>query len=351
MSDVGKKRQFSKVMRDANSLYLKAEQSDEQQINVGFILLENFSMMAFTAAVDTLVTANLVQSETLFKVSTFGLSTTAVTSDLGIDISTQGNIGQIALRGPSALNILVVCGGFRCSLKTQPSLNYLLKNAHQQQIILGGIWNGVISLAQAHLLNDTPCALHPDNHALMREQFENVQLSDKSFVVTPKRISCADALSAMDMMLDTIEQLKGQEIVRAVREILSCNRSQDQDGAKLVQNGDNQDLPPMLRNAIQLMNSNIEEPLAIEELAQYLSTSRRQIERLFKLHLDTSPSRHYLEIRLTYARRLLVQSEDSITNIAIACGFVSSNHFSNCFRDYFKMPPSTARKQQQNKSI
>lgn len=345
MSVAGKQRQFSKVMRDANSLYLKEGQGAKRSINVGFILLEHFSMTAFTAAVDSLVTANLVQSDTLFQVSSFGLSTAAVTSDLGIEISTQGNIGQAPLRGDSSLDILIVCGGFRCSLKPQPALNHLLKSANQQQLILGGIWNGCIALAQAQLLDNQACALHPDNRALMQEQFEAVLLSDQSYVVNTKRISCADSISAMEMMLNTIEQSEGQEVVRAIREILSCNRVEENNGAKLVQHGDSQDLPPMLRNAIQLMNSNIEEPLAIEELAKYLDTSRRQIERLFKQHLDTSPSRHYLEIRLTHARRLLVQSTDSITNIALACGFVSSNHFSNCFRDYFKMPPSAVRKQ------
>ncbi|MEH6652193.1 MAG: helix-turn-helix domain-containing protein [Motiliproteus sp.] len=93
------------------------------------------------------------------------------------------------------------------------------------------------------------------------------------------------------------------------------------------------------------MGSNIEEPLTIDELASYANVSRRRVERLFQTHLDSSPSRYYLELRITHARRLLLQGTDSIANIAIASGFVSSTHFSHCFKDYFDLSPSQARQQ------
>ncbi|MEH6826468.1 MAG: helix-turn-helix domain-containing protein, partial [Motiliproteus sp.] len=74
-----------------------------------------------------------------------------------------------------------------------------------------------------------------------------------------------------------------------------------------------------------------------------IGVSRRRIERLFQTHLETTPSRYYLELRITQARRLLLQSNDSIANIAVACGFLSSTHFSHCFKDYFGASPSQAR--------
>jgi transcriptional regulator GlxA family with amidase domain len=103
-------------------------------------------------------------------------------------------------------------------------------------------------------------------------------------------------------------------------------------------------LPEALRSALQLMRANIEEPLTSEELAACVNLSRRQIERLFQSHLGTSPSRYYFELRLTQAQRLLVQTSDSITRISLACGFVSSSHFSNCFKDFFGESPSVVRK-------
>ncbi len=337
-------RDFSTSMQDTNSVYLAAKDSQTSTVNVGFVLLENFSMMSFTAAVDVLVTSNLVQSSTLFKVTSYALNSHSITSDLGIDITTTNRLSEISFSTDHHLDILVVCGGLRCSLQPDTSLTKLLKKAANHNILLGSIWSGAFALAYADVLQNKPFALHIDNHPLMQEKFPESLLCEQSFVCNSTHISCADALGALDMMLNVVEKTKGAASCRAVKEILSCNRSREGDAERLHQFGDHEQLPSLLRSAIQLMNSNIEEPICIDELAVYLQANRRQLERLFKQHLHTSPSRHYLEIRLTYARRLLVQSSDSITNIAIACGFVSSNHFSNCFRQYFKKPPSACRK-------
>jgi transcriptional regulator GlxA family with amidase domain len=80
--------------------------------------------------------------------------------------------------------------------------------------------------------------------------------------------------------------------------------------------------------------------LSIEDLALRAMDSRRQIDRLFQRFLKTTPSRYYLETRLTRARRLLQQTNQPITSIAIACGFTSAPHFSRCYREFFGVSPS-----------
>lgn len=343
MSEQSEKRQFTSALRDANSPFLPSQQRPDRSIRVGFVLLEHFSMMAFTAAVDALVTANLVNTAPLFSVSTYGMGSTAVRSDLGIDISCSSTLDRLSLEGPSAVDILLVCGGFRCALGEFRNLSQCLKTAARHEKIIGGLWNGTIPLAHAGLLDGQSCALHPDNHAFLQEQFPRVQLSDQAMVVDPTRLTSAGPNSALAMMLALIEQLQGADIVRAIREILSCDRASETSDTSLVQPQDDPNLPEPLRNLLQLMRSNIEEPLSIDELASCVGLSRRRIERLFQTHLDASPSRYYLELRITQARRLLLQGNDSIATIAAACGFLSSTHFSHCFKDYFGASPSQAR--------
>ncbi len=343
MSEQSEQRQFSSALRDANSPFLPSQQRPDRPIRVGFVLLEHFSMMAFTAAVDALVTANLVNTTPLFSVSTYGLGTTAVRSDLGIDISSNSTLDRLSLEGPSAVDILLVCGGFRCALGEFRNLSQCLKTAARHEKIIGGLWNGAIPLAHAGLLDSQRCALHPDNHAFLQEQFPRVQLSDQAMVVDPARLTSAGPNSALAMMLALIEQLQGPDIVRAIREILSCDRANESSDPSLVQPQDDPNLPEPLRDLLQLMRSNIEEPLNVDELATCIGLSRRRIERLFQTHLDASPSRYYLELRITQARRLLLQGNDSIATIAAACGFLSSTHFSHCFKDYFGASPSQAR--------
>lgn len=343
MSQASEKRHFSHRLRDTNSAFLPARSPGSAPVRVGFVLQPHFSMMAFTAAVDALVTANLVQSTPLFSVSSYGLHGTAVTSDLAIDIATSHALADLPLDGDEALDVLVVCGGFRCDLSEQLLLTRKLKLANRREKVLAGLWNGAVALAHAGTLNQHSCAIHPDNHSYARERFPQVKVSSQAMVVDERILTSAGPSSALEMMLMLIERLHGRDTVRAIREILSSDRLADSSETRLALAEHDTALPEALRNLLRLMNSNIEEPLGIAELAGYVQLSRRRMERLFQTHLQTTPSRYYLELRITQARRLLLQSDASIANIAVACGFVSSTHFSHCFKDFFGVSPSQAR--------
>ena len=78
-------------------------------------------------------------------------------------------------------------------------------------------------------------------------------------------------------------------------------------------------------------------------LAESVGMSTRQLERLFRRYLDRSPKRYYLELRLEKARRLLLQTDMSVINVALACGFASPSHFSKCYRAHYDTTPYRER--------
>ena len=81
----------------------------------------------------------------------------------------------------------------------------------------------------------------------------------------------------------------------------------------------------------------------LEDIARLAGVSRRQLERLFKQHLDALPSRYYAELRLMRAKRLLQQTGQSILQIGLACGFASGSHFSSAYRSRFGHTPRDER--------
>ena len=337
------KRHFSNRLRETNRAFLPYAETDRPLTKVGFILPDHFSMVSFTAAVDVLVTANLVHPEQLFAFSTFGVSNNRVSSDLGVEISTDSCITDLIHSGDQRFDVLVVCGGFRCAMAENMVLSSFLKSHNSQSPLFAGIWNGAIPLAYAGLMEGVKCAVHPDNHAFMREQFKHVTVTENILELGSEIFTSSGPASALEMMLQVIDRLQGKEIMRAVRDILCCDQESGNGIAKLTVSADNPAMPQSLQDAIQLMRNNIEDPLDMEDLVAVIGLSRRQIERLFKTHLKSSPRRYYLELRVTQARRLLLQSNASITDVAIACGFVTSSHFSNCFKDYFGYAPSRVR--------
>jgi len=97
---------------------------------------------------------------------------------------------------------------------------------------------------------------------------------------------------------------------------------------------------PHLSKAIQIMMDSIEQPVASAAIAEQVGISTRQLERLFGRYLNCSPKRYFLEMRVNRARKLLMQTDMSVTDVAIACGFESTQHFSKVYKAAYGIVPS-----------
>lgn len=100
---------------------------------------------------------------------------------------------------------------------------------------------------------------------------------------------------------------------------------------------------PKLNHAIELMESHIEDPLNLTDVANAVGLSQRQLERLFLNNLERTPKKFYVELRLQKARNLLLQTDLKIIDVAVICGFVSAGHFSKVYKHHYKISPSFER--------
>ena len=333
---------FESVLKDKNMGYsYTAEKPIKPQAvtRVAFVLLNNFSMMSFTGAIDALVTANLISETPAFEVLTVGIRSRLVMSDLGIAISADLELSQL----PDRIDVLIVAGGLRVKLISDPLLRRKLRNVASLGATMGGLWNGAFFLAEAQLMDGVECAFHPDGRAMMEDVFPKVLVSCRTHVIDRNRITCAGASSSLRMMLELITAKQGVSLTHAVEEILSCDQTTEVSGISTVIVDSDPTLPQTLKLALELMQKNIEEPLSIDELAECVNISRRQLERRFCRFVGATPTRYYLELRLTRARQLILQSNRPITDIAIATGFCSFANFHMRFRDFFGVAPSSYR--------
>ena len=179
----------------------------------------------------------------------------------------------------------------------------------------------------------------------MREEFPKLQLSSSLFAIDRDRYTCSGGISSIDLMLNLIASIHGHQLVQQISEQFTCDRVRTEKDAQraplqyLI--GASQ---PRLVDAVTLMESNIEEPLTLDEVANYVGISRRQLERLFNRYLHCAPSRYYLELRLSKARLLLLQTSIPVIDVAISCGFSTAPHFSKCYSDLYGKPPSNERR-------
>jgi len=157
--------------------------------------------------------------------------------------------------------------------------------------------------------------------------------------------SCAGQLASLDYLLDYLGGQEEDSLLNQITDHLCLDRLRANNERQRLpsQSFAGEDVQPRLTMAIDLMENNIEEPLSCDEIAERVSISRRQLERLFKRHMNTMLSRHYLQIRLKRAHHLLQNSSMSIVQIGLSCGFSSGPHFSSSYKSFYQSTPREER--------
>ncbi|MFD1881013.1 GlxA family transcriptional regulator [Paracoccus pacificus] len=304
-----------------------------------FLLLDRFTMMSFAAAIEPLRLANRQAGRELYRWMLVTEGGLPVACSNGTRVAPDQGLVETARD-----DTILVCGGIDITrAATRPVLNWLRREARRGGI-LGGLCTGAWALAQAGLLDGRRATIHWENHDGFAEAFPKVDLYRSVFVADGNRITAAGGTAATDLMLRTIAQEHGEDLATNVADQLIYTAIRTgQDSQRLS-------IPtrigvrhPRLAAVILRMESNLEDPISPAQLADEAGMSTRQLERLFRRYLNRSPKRYYMETRLARARNLLMQTNLSVIEVALACGFASPSHFSKCYRALYGTTPYRER--------
>ncbi len=304
-----------------------------------FLLLDRFTMLSFAGAVEPLRIANRVTGKPIYEWRLLGEGGASATCSNGASFQLD-----MALEELDRDDTLFVCGGIDVQRATTKPIIAWLRREARRGLAIGGLCTGSWTLAKAGLLDGKKATIHWENQDGFLEEFEDVKLTKSVFVVDGNRLSTAGGTSSIDLMLKLIATDHGDDVANTVADqlIYSSIRT-DQDTQRLS-------IPtrigvrhPKLSQVIQMMEGNIEDPISPADLADEVGMSTRQLERLFSRYLNRSPKRYYMELRLQKARNLLMQTDMSVINVALACGFASPSHFSKCYRAHYNTTPYRER--------
>lgn len=303
-----------------------------------FVLMDNFTMLSFAGAVEALRIANRMAPGS-YEWILCGEGGEKSECSAGIKYQLDIDLDEL-----NRDDTIMLCGGIDIQDATTKKLLNWLRREGRRGVTIGGLCTASYTMAKAGLLNGKRATIHWENQDSFSEVFEDVELTKSVFVVDGNRMTTAGGTSSIDLMLKIIATDLGEEVANGVadQQIYSSIRT-DQDQQRLS-------IPtrigvrhPKLARVIQMMEANIEEPISPSILARDVGMSTRQLERLFRRYLSRSPKRYYMEIRLQKARNLLMQTDMSVINVALACGFASPSHFSKCYRAHYDTTPYRER--------
>ena len=312
---------------------------EEAPERFGFLLMPQFSLIAFAAAIETLRLANRSADAPLYEFCILGQHGESVQASGGFRIEVDA-----PLQDAAACHTVIVCGGIAVHQFEEREVLAALRQAQRSGRRLGALCTGSHVLARAGLLDGYRCTVHWENLASFSEDFPEIEVTGNLYEIDRNRFTCAGGSATADMMMTLVANKHGETLAREVAEQAIHERIRGPEERQQMS------VParfgvrhPRLLTVIELMENNLEEPLSRSDLAKAAQLSTRQLERLFRRYLERSPARYYLELRLRKARQLLLQTSMSVMQVAMACGFVSASHFTKCYRAYFGRTPYRER--------
>ena len=261
---------------------------------IGFLLIPDFSMIAFTSAIEPLRMANRLSGQAIYEWSVVSLSGEPVHASNGLIFT-----ADLPLANAGKFDLILVCGGEQVERQIDRNLTSSLRRLSQSGNNLGALCTGSQVLAKAGLLEGYRCTIHWEYLASFREAFPKAITSQELFEIDRDRYTCSGGTAPLDLMLTLIRRDHGESLSTAISEEFLCERIRGRH--------DRQKIPlrltlgtsqPKLMEAVSLMEANLEEPMSLDELSGAVELSRRQLERLFQKYLSCAPTRYYLDLRL-----------------------------------------------------
>ncbi|MEM9097197.1 MAG: GlxA family transcriptional regulator [Pseudomonadota bacterium] len=212
---------------------------------------------------------------------------------------------------------------------------------------LGGLDTGSFLLAAAGLLSGHRATVHYEHIDGFAEMFPDVSVTEDLYVIDGPRLSACGGAASGDLALQVIAGTFGPGLANACARYIFHERLRPEGTRQLPDHAEplGPTAPAPLRAAIQAMEENLEAPVSLPEVAEAAALSLRQLERLFRAHVGTSPQKYYTKIRLDRARSLVIQTTLSIREVALASGFASPEHFSRAYRSAFGLSPRKDREE------
>lgn len=319
--------------------------SQGPRLRIGFILLDKFTLAAFSGLIDVLrLAADHGGRSRPLHASWTVMSVDGQPRQSSCSVPVTPNA---ALLDPTGFDYIAVCGGndYLNDALPEALLDYLNRAAGDGVRLLG-ICTGTFAIARAGLIGPRRVCVHWNVLDAFKQRYPAISAGvERLFIDEGDLITCAGSTAAIDLGLYLVARHcgpdKAQQAMRHMMllDMRPAEMPQPHFYADIASN-----LDVRVRQAAQFIEQRLDNPPSIAAVARYVGVGRRQLERLFSVSLGESPAAFQRKLRLSYARWLILNSKRSLTDIAIGAGFADSAHLSRDFKAAFGTTPRSLRK-------
>lgn len=315
-----------------------------KRTDFALILARNFTLSPFALFLDTLRLAG-DEGDHSGRVhydwqvlDTVGLP---IRSSCGVEVLPTARLAH-----PDAYDHIVVCGGLlHRGVDIDAATAEFLRAAAARGVRIAALCTGSFVLAELGLLDGYRVCVSWFHHAEFKAAFPAIDCtSEPLFLIDRDRATCPGGAGAADFAAQLVRRDLGRAPARKASHILLFERARDQ-ADRQPRGGIDLDLRrPQVRQALALMEDDLERRLSVAEIADRVGCSTRQLERLFFEETGRGPQSFYRALRLGRAHHLITSTDRSLIAIAAELGFTSAAHFGRAFRREYGVAPSSLRR-------
>jgi transcriptional regulator GlxA family with amidase domain len=201
-----------------------------------------------------------------------------------------------------------------------------LKEQSSNKVLVCSVCNGAFALGYAGLLNDTECTTHWRRIEQLQTTFTKAKvLTDILFKKSNNIYTSAGISSGIDLALFILEELKGAFFTHKVaRGLVIYYRRNDNHTQKSIYLDYRNHINPKIHEVQDYMINHLSADNSVEELADLVAMSPRNLSRVFKEKTGTTIIEYLTLLRIEFAKTLVNNPEYTIEYIASQCGFKSA---------------------------
>lgn len=314
--------------------------TERTPLKVTMLVFSGASIMCVASAIDPLRAANRIAGETLFDFRLVSVTGEPAITTCGLPVAVSG-----AFDPDEASDVIVVIAGFGTQGYATSKLLGALRRAARNVRAVGGVEAGTWLVARAGLLEGRAATTHWEDMEDFSTAFPEIDVRPDRYIIDGPVFTCGGAAPTFDLMLHLVRSRLGMAVALDVASVFIYDQSRAAtDAQPLVSLGRLDGYDPRLAQAIRLMEAHIDQPLTVAAIAKRSGVTSRTLENIFNTSIGETPGAYYLRLRLSAARRLVIDTKISMAEVAERTGFSSAAAFSRSFSRAFGTPPARMRR-------
>jgi AraC family transcriptional regulator, glycine betaine-responsive activator len=308
-------------------------------LDITFLVLPGASILCVASSIDPFRAANRIAGEMLYRWTIVSPDGANPATTCGLPVAVSGKFDANAHH-----EVLFVIAGFGAQRFAKGPFIAGLAKAGRRARAVGGIEAGTWLLGHAGLLEGRAATTHFEDMEDFRAAFPGTATKSDRYIVDGPVFTCGGASPAFDLMLHLIRARQGAAIAMNVSAVFVHDQTRataDTRIASPLLAAAQSD--PRIAAAVRLMETHIDEPLAMSAIAARLEVTPRTLELAFKTNLSETPGHYYLGLRLAAARKMVTDTRLPMNEIAARTGFSSAAVFTRAFGIKFGRAPTSLR--------